>query len=324
VTAGDGNDTVWGQAGDDMISGNGGNDTLAGNQGNDSIDGGDGVDTIYGDDNIYSSIGDGNDHLSGGAGNDSIYGGGGNDSIYGGGGNDSIYGGGGNDTIDGGADNDYLIGGRGSDHIDGGDGNDNIDGQGDYGNGPDDNLGDVLNRGAGDDMITGGFGDTVDGGTGTDRLYFSGFGATAGVTADFSILTSGGTIAIGGATLSGIEYVVGISGTDYNDSIVAGAVPGVDGVSISDWGGDDNLTGSSGTDSTEATAMTSSMAASDTIRQSTPRRIDCMARQATTLSTAGRTERLCRAEPGMIPSTAAARTTSWWAKRATTRFTGRR
>ena len=229
LSAGDGNDTVNGQAGDDTLNGGAGNDSLGGENGNDTIDGGDGNDNIYGD-SFPSFPGDGNDHLSGGAGHD------------------SIYGGGGDDTIDGGADDDSLYGGAGSDHLDGGEGNDWLSGDGEYGYSAGDNFADVLIGGVGDDTLDAGYGDSVDGGTGTDSLQFNGYTAPAGISADFSQLAGGGTIIVGGATLTGIEYVTGISGTPFDDNIIAGAVPGIDGITLDGWGGNDNLTGSSGTD----------------------------------------------------------------------------
>ena len=216
--------------GNDSISAGIGNDTLYGQGGNDTISGGDGGDTIYGDDGPYSATTDGNDHLDGGAGNDTIYGDGGDDTILGGAGNDS------------------LNGGSGANYIDGGDGNDSITGDGDPTNTAD-NLPDVLIGGSGDDYISAAYGDTVDGGTGTDTLGFSGLGATTGITADFSQLTNGGTLTIGGATISGIEYVDGIGGSNYDDTLVAGATSIANGyLYIYGYAGNDTLTGSSGND----------------------------------------------------------------------------
>jgi len=231
IGAGLGNDLLSGSNGDDAISGGGGSDSLTGDLGNDTIDGGDGFDTIYGDQNVpFSSADDGNDHLAGGAGND------------------TIYGGGGDDTIDGDADNDSLIGGTGADHIDGGDGNDVIFGYGENGWLLDDGQPDVLIGGAGDDSIQAGWGDSVDGGFGSDMLDLNLITAPTGVDVDLRQLTSGGTVTVGGATLTGIEYVSSVSGTNFNDVIVAGAAQGVQAVGINGLAGDDNLTGSSGVD----------------------------------------------------------------------------
>jgi serralysin len=230
ISAGDGNNNVSAGDGNDAITAGFGNDMLHGDHGDDNIAGGDGADTIYGDENVFSTIGDGNDHIDGGAGSD------------------TVYGGGGGDTINGGAGNDFLVGGKGADHIDGGDGNDNIAGFGEDSYGPDDNLPDVLIGGAGDDVIQAGYGDSVDGGAGTDQLYFNAFAGMAGINADFSQLTGGGSITVGGATISGIEYVNLIGGTNYNDTIIAGATTASGGLQLSGYGGDDILTGSSGHD----------------------------------------------------------------------------
>lgn len=62
VTMGDGNDTVYGDAGSNRIVGLGGNDLLDGGAGNDTLLGGDGDDTLFG--------GPGEDWMSGGDGDD--------------------------------------------------------------------------------------------------------------------------------------------------------------------------------------------------------------------------------------------------------------
>jgi Ca2+-binding RTX toxin-like protein len=73
------------------INGGDGNDTIYGNAGTDVVNGGNDNDTIYG----YA----GNDTLRGDAGNDTIYGGDGNDTLYSGTGTDILYGDAGNDTL---------------------------------------------------------------------------------------------------------------------------------------------------------------------------------------------------------------------------------
>jgi Ca2+-binding RTX toxin-like protein len=165
---------------------------------------------------------------------DPINGTSGDDTLNGTSGDDVIYGLGGNDTLDG---------GDGVDTVSGGDGDDIIVGGGQ--NGFPDAAPDTLLGGPGNDLFAAGYGDAVDGGTGTDSLRYDGRNGTAGITADFSQLTSGGTITVGGASLSGIEFVSGVSGTDYNDTIVGGATN--DGMfTILGMGGDDHLTGTSG------------------------------------------------------------------------------
>jgi len=203
------------------ISGSGGNDTLAGTVdpdiisglgGDDIIDGSAGADTIYGDTNNFTVDTDGNDQLNGGAGTD----------------------------------NDWLNGGRGTDYLDGGDGNDSLNGFGEMFGG-DDYSPDVLIGGAGDDYFRVGYGDSVDGGSGSDTLAYIAYGANAGINANFSQLTSGGAITVGGVTLSGIEYVSDMRGTDYDDVIIAGASL-ADISYVEGFGGNDQLTGTSGRD----------------------------------------------------------------------------
>lgn len=95
VSAGAGDDTVYGSPYTDIIQGQDGNDTLYGYNGNDSLIGGNGNDTLYG--------GYGNDFLSGGIGSDTLIGGPGNDIMYGESGDDVYvhYSNEGIDTING-------------------------------------------------------------------------------------------------------------------------------------------------------------------------------------------------------------------------------
>lgn len=95
-------DFQFGYGGDDILSGRGGNDILAGGAGSDRVSGGDGNDFILG--------GAGNDTLLGEAGDDDLIGGGGNDLLRGGDGNDDMYGIAGQNTLLGGAGNDVVVG----------------------------------------------------------------------------------------------------------------------------------------------------------------------------------------------------------------------
>jgi Ca2+-binding RTX toxin-like protein len=158
-----------------------------------------------------------------------------------------LNGGSGADTLITGSGADGLVGGAGSDHLDGGGGDDTIYGASN-GYQDDDGVADVLIGGAGNDSIHAGSGDSVDGGSGTDDLYYDALAATAGITADFSKLTSGGSITVVDQTLTGIEYVNSIYGSNYNDTVVAGAVSSGSSLQIFGWAGDDHLTGSSGAD----------------------------------------------------------------------------
>ncbi|MEL7163823.1 MAG: M10 family metallopeptidase C-terminal domain-containing protein, partial [Pseudomonadota bacterium] len=209
ISAGDGNDTVYGQNGDDSILGGSGDDLLIGNAGNDTIEGGTGANDLRGregDDVILGGSdgdrafgGDGNDIMDGRGGADILQGNGGNDSIVGAGGDDrlfgqlgadtlrgddgqdQLFGGDGNDFVLGGADNDRLFSGTGQDTLDGGTGNDLLRGnqQNDTLSGGlgDDTLfgdddADLLQGGGDDDQLHGGKGsDTLAGGLGDDVLF---------------------------------------------------------------------------------------------------------------------------------------------------------
>ena len=158
----------------------------------------------------------------------------------------SLHGGTASDTFVAGSGNDGLSGGGGADYLDGGAGNDVLTAS-QYGD--DDGAVDTLLGGLGNDSISAGYRDSVDGGGGTDELTYHAAGAAAGITANFAQLTSGGTIAIGGGTLTGIEYVNSITATDFDDNIVAGAVSGsVTTLQMFGRAGNDRLQGSAGAD----------------------------------------------------------------------------
>ena len=98
------------------ISAGGGDDKIYGSNQADRVYGGAGNDRIYGN--------GGNDQLQGEAGNDILVGGYGNDTLSGWGENDQLFGGAGADALNGGDGNDMLRGGAGIDQLDGGDGRD--------------------------------------------------------------------------------------------------------------------------------------------------------------------------------------------------------
>ncbi|MDT8759321.1 hypothetical protein MZO42_11485 [Sphingomonas psychrotolerans] len=80
---------------------------------------------------------------------------------------------------------------------------------------------DTLNGGDGWDYLFAGFNDTVDGGASSeDVLYLSLLGATSGVTLDFhqSVLTNGS------GTISGIEGVGWLQGSNYDDDITLSSI----------------------------------------------------------------------------------------------------
>lgn len=207
-------DNLTGTSENDIINGLAGNDIIGAREGDDTIDGGDGDDQLYGE-----------------SGNDTIYGGNGFDSLLGAEGNDHLY---------GGADNDQLYGWTGDDYLDGGDGIDTLDGG--FGN-------DTILGGAGDDAISNAIGaDTIDGGTGFDFLdgvFWSGDSvttfATASVNVDFSLLWAGGTLLFNGLSLTGIERIGHVGGSNFDDNIVLGAA--VAGMQVWTYGGNDTVVG---------------------------------------------------------------------------------
>ncbi|MBL4786462.1 MAG: cadherin-like domain-containing protein, partial [Cohaesibacteraceae bacterium] len=109
ITAGSGNDFIYGSSGDNIISAGAGNDLAQGFGGTDIIHGNAGNDWLYGFE-----------------GNDSLFGDGGDDGLYGGIGNDQLDGGAGADQISGEQGDDTLIASEGADtyNFDLGDGHD--------------------------------------------------------------------------------------------------------------------------------------------------------------------------------------------------------
>ncbi len=179
----------------------------------------------------------GNDIFTGGSTSDTAYGYGGDDSLSGAGGNDLIAGNAGADTIDGGAGDDILYSG------------DPNPGFGypysfSVGYPPILDTGsevDTLTGGTGDDHLFAGYGDNVDGGANGvfgDTLYISFIGASHGVTADFRQATQ----VIGGGTITGIENVGWVQGSNYADDInVGGGTPYSPFTIVYGMGGDDHL-----------------------------------------------------------------------------------
>lgn len=108
ISAGAGDDVVFGGQGRNIVRGEAGDDVLYGGAQQDQLDGGAGADTLHG--------GAGDDSLDGRDGRDRLFGGAGADSLNGGAGDDRIDGGAGDDYLDGGTGNDLYVFGRGSGH----------------------------------------------------------------------------------------------------------------------------------------------------------------------------------------------------------------
>ncbi|KQN04727.1 hypothetical protein ASE85_06940 [Sphingobium sp. Leaf26] len=211
----------------DHIYGGGGNDILDGRPSGylDILDGGDGNDTLYSN--------DGSGEAYGGNGDDTIYAGG---LVRGGAGNDRIvmqssyyhsgvFGDEGNDEIRTSREGNVVSGGSGADRLIGDAGSDTLI-AGDYLPGPyyvgSHDMGterDVLSGDGGDDILWAGWGDSVDGGSGTDRLYYSLGGATAGVALSTGIFASASPQALGGGTVQNVERLVELMGSAFADRI---------------------------------------------------------------------------------------------------------
>jgi Ca2+-binding RTX toxin-like protein len=197
IRAGEGNDSLWGGDGNDVLDGQAGDDWMAGGRGDDVY----WIDSVgdvvveaanEGYDKVMSDV----DHVlgthfeelwlnegtaartgQGNALNNKIVGNSNDNMISGLGGNDKLMGNGGNDSLYGGDGNDDIWGGTGRDHLYGGAGNDKL-----YGEDGDD----FLFGGAGIDRLNGGAGnDVIDGGAGNDILG-------GGLGADVFVLAAGG------------------------------------------------------------------------------------------------------------------------------------
>lgn len=159
---------------------------------------------------------------------------------------DSFYGYGGNDVMQGNGGADYLDGGSGDDTLYSGDQTGPYGGPY-YGNpwtSPTlDTTAeqDTLIGGGGSDTIFAGYGDIVDGGTNGsygDALLISFLGATSGVTANFNQVT----VTIGGGTITGIENINWVQGSNFDDDITLASGNGYGGFTpIFGMGGNDRL-----------------------------------------------------------------------------------
>lgn len=164
LTGGDNNDTLDGGKGDDILVGNGGTDTadfsnrtydlkitLDGNANDGAKNGG--------KDNVMTDV----ENVKCGSGNDSVTGSSKNNKIEGGAGKDTLTGQGGNDTLYGNSGNDNLVGNTGNDKVYGGSGNDWMD------------------------VSDGAYGDTADGESGTDTVYYDKSGSLKDIVSNCEV-----------------------------------------------------------------------------------------------------------------------------------------
>ncbi len=221
-----GNDILNGNNGNDVLEGGDGNDTITGGQGNDRADGGNGIDTIDG--------GLGIDFLSGGEGNDVIRG---LQSL------DDLSGDGGNDRLFGGLDADRIAGGTGADQVFG-EAGDDILGSGAYQIAalPYDTgvEADIVDGGAGNDVVAIGVNDTARGGTGVDTLKLTFQASLVGVTFTFNPAL---TVLANGARFDSCEQLEFYGGLGV-DNVRGGALFD----QLYGGGGNDVLTAGAGND----------------------------------------------------------------------------
>jgi len=184
------------------------------------------------------------DVINGTAGADVIVAGDGSDEINSGDGNDRICGGAGDDTIHAADGEDFVSGGPDADRIYGEGDDDTL--LGNAGGGDNDDTGDIINGGFGDDVLDGWVGDdTLQGGPdddsivgedGNDTATFSGSGNEINAS-----LTSNTANGAGSDGLSGIEN---LSGSPQDDTLTGSAGPNI----IRGGDGDDTVNGRAGND----------------------------------------------------------------------------
>ncbi|WP_137045769.1 S8 family serine peptidase [Pseudolabrys sp. FHR47] len=285
-------ESVTGTAFNDILVGDGNANVLIGGDGNDSFDGGAGADTLNGGNGTdtvnYASAGAAvsvnlstqRDYSQGDIliGIENVMGTAFNDILVGDGNANALIGGDGNDSFDGGAGADTLNGGNGTDTVSyasaGAAVSVNLATQREYSQGDilnsienvsgsafndvlvGDGNANVLTGGDGNDALEGGGGlDTLNGGNGTDTASFAGMGSAISVN-----IAAGRDFATG-ATLIGIENVMG---TAFNDILVgdgnANVLTGGDGNDSFDGGaGADTLNGGSGTDTVNYASASSAV-----------------------------------------------------------------
>lgn len=251
---------IFGMGGNDKLLAGGYTGSLFGGDGDDILDGRNGSYLFFaeggaGDDIIYMPTnstaiaygGDGNDTIFAGS---YIYGGAGNDKIfvqstyygnwvYGEAGDDEILASDTGDDISGGSGADKLTGGSRADRLYSGDKDPNSQ------NALDD-MGrehDVLSGLAGDDILAAGYGDDVDGGEGRDSLSLSLGGATSGLTFSTAGIVSGQPFTYAGGTISNVESLVYLRGTEFADALTL--VTQAELLTVDAGAGDDVITSSS-------------------------------------------------------------------------------
>jgi len=223
VIGGAGNDAVTGAADDDIIRGGGGGDVLSGGAGSDLLTGGAGHDVLTGGDGNDAYWVDGTDVIVEAAG-------GGGDMAFA----TSSY------VLTAGAEVETMFASADAGAIDltgngfaqsisGNESANRLDGGGGV---------DTLVGHGGNDRLVVGYGDSAEGGSGTDTLVLSLAGAT-GVTLNTGALVGGPPFALGGGMIQGMEILESLEGSAFADTLTLAAQAQL--LTVDAGGGDDLL-----------------------------------------------------------------------------------
>jgi len=273
---GAGNDQLNGGTGGDLLAGGAGDDELDGGAGTDAAsyqsssggvhvslaittaqDTGQGLDTLTCIEQLigsnYGDVLTGNDernYLFGYQGDDRLSGGGGNDYLSDFAGNDFLDGGNGDDVLD--LDSSFgsgqMIGGNGADRLYGAMGGNVLFSAGtENAAWPGVEWTEQVDTGAEQDRLYGqdgndtfhvGYGDIADGGGGTNTLALSLIGASSGIMLNVADLISGSPYSLGGGTISNMQLVTYLWGSNFADTLTLTGSMDVYGM-----GGNDTITG---------------------------------------------------------------------------------
>lgn len=199
------------------------------------------VDGTAGDDAMFLGYTDAQgDQIT--TGDDYILGGDGNDNINASAGNDTVLGGSGDDVIDEWAGDDLVFAGSGADRVELSIGNDTV-----FMEDGDDTV--TLWDNAGNKSL--------DGGSGNDLLNFQNWQSSTGATVTIGPDGSGSFSHFSGATTGTFTGFETISGTAFDDQMVAST--NTTGINLSGEGGNDLLIGGSGQDQIDGGAGTDTL-----------------------------------------------------------------
>lgn len=225
-------DQIRGTFGVNILNGLGGDDYIY-VDGDDVIDGGAGFDRVFaqaGSSALTYNLGNLNiEYVSGSNNNDYLNGGTVGETV-------KLFGNAGEDTLLGSVASDYLHGGSGNDMIIGGGGNDVIDGH---------TGADELSGSGGDDAFFVDHLDTIDGGSGYDRIYVRGYSADTNFDLGAaSIEYASGSVANDTFNAASSTVTVKLIGRTGNDTLIGGSADD----QLYGGTGNDTLVGGAGND----------------------------------------------------------------------------